>query len=74
MYVFQLRKILDDFVQAIVEILLCKFDFSHVERANSSDLVLLMHHCWRLSLSFRKCDVDEITRSGDNFDFLEIVG
>lgn len=53
MDIVEFGKVLNDLRQTIVEILLCVFDFSHVECTNARDFVAFVYDRWRLSLCFR---------------------
>lgn len=63
MDIIELREILNDLCQPIVEILLCEFDFSYVERPYPGYFVAFMYDCRCFTLCFRQHYVDEVLKN-----------
>ncbi len=56
------RELVEDFGEAVVEVLLRELDLAHVERADTANLEVLVHHRRRLALGHRQNHIHEVFR------------
>lgn len=73
MNLFNLRELANNQREAIMEVLLSKFDFSHIKVSNTSDLVSPMDDGRSFPLGFRQYYVGELLCCRNHSDSLKII-
>lgn len=73
MDLFNFGKFVDYKGQSVMEVLLCKFHFTHIKITNSRYLIVPMYHRWCLSLSLRQDNISEVFTRRHHCDTFKVI-